>query len=252
MAAARYLAPLCGRAGCARHGGAGCTPISVLEPVSRRPWDRACASSIPPRRRGRVARGQTAWPAAGRDAGAPPRGSWASGHGRTGSFRDWVTGSSVTGRRGPSGADRSMMNAMSKLRVQSFALSLDGYGADSPPDVTTPRVWWPGFARMGVCDADVSKMFGGEVATPAWRRFRSGRIFQHRCLDPRPQHVWARPGPGSMTPGRVGGAGARPITCRLRTHASPALRSRWLVALPFHFVTDGISRPAARNRARRP
>ena len=142
---------------------------------------------------------------------------------------------------------------MSKLRVQSFAVSIDGYGAgpnqglENPLGVRGPelmewffhtRVWrqmhGQGDGETGIDNAMAEQGFAG---VGAW-------ILGRNMFGP---------GARARGPTRVGGAGgatSRRTTRRsfvLTHHARPPLRMKG--GTEFHFVTDGIH--AALEQARR-
>ena len=114
---------------------------------------------------------------------------------------------------------------MSKLRVQSFAVSIDGYGAGPNQDLQNP---------LGVRGPELMEWF---FPTRAWQtdarpgrrrdrgrqRHRGAGLCRNRRLDSRPQHVRSRPGPVArrQLEGLVGRRAAV-SHARLRADASPA------------------------------
>ena len=135
-------------------------------------------------------------------------------------------------------------NIVSKLRVQSFAISIDGYGAGPNQDLQNP---------LGVSGPELMEWF---FHTRVWRRmhgdggWRDGRRQRHRgarlCRDSGPGFSGATcSGPsaarGRTTAGRAGGAMSRRITRPvfvLTHHPRPPLRMAG--GTEFRFVTEGI------------
>ena len=114
---------------------------------------------------------------------------------------------------------------MARLRVNSFSISLDGFGAGPNQSLDNP---------LGVGGEALHEWARRDAHVPAdvWqrrrhdrhrRRLRGARLRQHRRVDPRPQHV--RPGPRPVARRQlerlVGRQSAVP-RARLRADASPA------------------------------
>ena len=114
---------------------------------------------------------------------------------------------------------------MARLRVNSFSISLDGYGAGPDQRPRQPaRRRRGGTTRWMRPTRTFRQMFGRRRRHDRCRRrVRGARVRQHRRVDPRPQHVRADPGPVARR--RLEGlVGREPAVPRagLRADASPA------------------------------
>ena len=141
---------------------------------------------------------------------------------------------------------------MSKLRVQSFTISLDGYGAGPDQELAqSARRRRRGVAQMVCRHPNVSAdIWKGRRRNRRRRRFRRARVGQYRRVDPGPQHVraGARAVAGRELEGLVGRHPALPLR-RVRAHPPCRVRrSSMDGGTTFHFVTDGIEAALAKAK----
>ena len=142
---------------------------------------------------------------------------------------------------------------MSKLRVSSFSVSMDGFGAGPAQSLENPlgrRRRGP--AQLGVSDADAPAhgVRQGRGNERSRRRLRGERVRQRRRLDPRPQHVRAdaRAWPDEEWKGWWGANPPYHVPVFVLTH-HPRAPLEMEGGTTFHFVTDGIHAALARARA---